>query len=743
MNLDLRYLGASGVSQGGSGATVHFSPNLARAKVFFDAELAYPLRFREAMSALHDVVVGDLRIQRKDRSAHRAWKRARDQRDAEIRRAIVDKAKQEELARIAKEPVPKNLEGDFRKMHKLYWNARVRWANELAQSDPELFRHLVPCDPVVTVAPDVVFFECFSKDESAYGCLSVDRGALRGGEAGLGTTNVDYSLALYDHFQTLRTYRSTRLLVDPRGFEVKVEGREDYREEKIDLPASWLRGFAELQSAMTIPSRKVELTVEAVYSILAHLRRHREKTGPRSIRFQLAPGKAPVLVLDPWGVTIPCRTRVEDDAPRAALPLTGPGGASGATSGPYRSPPTGASLPAQATALDRPEEIKVWGRRRLFALARILPLCDRVEVRLLGSGLPSIWIAHMGEMRFVLALSGWTANDWSSGANLELLGGTGASDPASMAQLQGKLHELQVASADALVAETGLARSKALASLHALCKHGQAVYDFAVDAYRERQVMPFALSELVLGPDHPELVHGRRLAGEGAKILRQEPVSGGSGGRALFVVKTTDGTAEAVLDADGVFKSAKCNCSFFFKNRLRAGPCRHLVALKIKVLTDAGAYAEPAPLGNPNANANAKPSVTAARAASAGTTRGPVRREEVVSFVKTILDEVRARADQEDKGISEVVEGAWDDAFERLQACRGWKDAAALAEPIRVAVLAGRSVSSPVQQTVMLHEEVLREVTLVADRFGASPSAVVNLAWLVSVAKGQAKKGGR
>ena len=146
-----------------------------------------------------------------------------------------------------------NLESDFRRMHRIYWDARVRWANELARNDPELFRHLVPCDPVVTVAPDVVFFECFSKDESAYGCLTVDRDALRAGEAGLGTTNVDYSLALYEHFQTLRSYRPTRLLVDPTGFEVKVEGRDDYREEKIDLPPSWLRGFGQLQAAMTLP----------------------------------------------------------------------------------------------------------------------------------------------------------------------------------------------------------------------------------------------------------------------------------------------------------------------------------------------------------------------------------------------------------------------------------------------------------------------------------------------------------
>src|SRR5262249_49199043 len=158
-----------------------FSPNLARSRVFFDAELRHPLRFREAVSALHDVVVGDLRFKKKDKSAYEQWKKEQAEKDAEIRRVLQSKAKQTELSRIVKEPLPKDLEGAFRRMHRLYWDARVRWANELSRDDPELFRHLVPCDPVVTVAPDVVYFECFSKDESAYGCLTVDREALRGG----------------------------------------------------------------------------------------------------------------------------------------------------------------------------------------------------------------------------------------------------------------------------------------------------------------------------------------------------------------------------------------------------------------------------------------------------------------------------------------------------------------------------------------------------------------------------------
>ena len=37
----------------------------------------------------------------------------------------------------------------------------------------------------------------------------------------------------------------------------------------IDLPASWLRGFGQLQAAMAMPARRVELSTDVVYSLLA------------------------------------------------------------------------------------------------------------------------------------------------------------------------------------------------------------------------------------------------------------------------------------------------------------------------------------------------------------------------------------------------------------------------------------------------------------------------------------------
>ena len=54
-----------------------------------------------------------------------------------------------------------------------------------------------------------------------------------------------------------------------------------------------------------------------------------------------------------------------------------------------------------------------------------------------------------------------------------------------------------------------------------------------------------------------------------------------TGTRRFLVAKVQGTSCEAVLDADDVYSKAKCTCSYFFKTRLRAGPCRHLLALRL------------------------------------------------------------------------------------------------------------------------------------------------------------------
>jgi hypothetical protein len=312
-----------------------------------------------------------------------------------------------------------------------------------------------------------------------------------------------------------------------------------------------------------------------------------------------------------------------------------------------------------------------------------------------------------------------------------MLAGSARVDPRTTGALERRLFEDQRASSADLAAQVGAPEPDVLASLHQLAKQGQAIYDFSADCYRYRQVMPVALSEAVIGPEHPELSEGRKIARDRrVHIQREEALSGG---KRLYVFKAMDTSAEAVLDADGAFKKAKCTCSFFFKSRLRAGPCRHLVALKLTLEATAARTPAPPPARPAPAPPPAPVPVPEAPAPAGGAPkRGTARREEVVSFAKDVLTEIRTRADDEDKGISEVVEEAWDLVFERIQACRGWKEAASQVDPARAEAIAGRSVSNPVQQTVLLHDEVIREIGLIADRFGASPSAVVNLAWLVA-----------
>src|SRR5688572_7167205 len=264
---------------------------------------------------------------------------------------------------------------------------------------------LMPCDPVVTVADDVVYFECFSADESSYGCLTAERDGAFGPSHSLkfGTTNVDYSWDLYHHFQALRSYRQTRFKVDPEGFEVRTRGNDNYREEKIDLPGGWLRGFSQIQAAMTLPMMRVPLSREAVYSICAYLRRHRREHSPRAIRFELIPGEVPRIFLEPWQIAIPSYGERYDGPP---------------------TPP-----------------IRIWGRRRLLSLARLLPIAERFDVHLLGTGLPSFWVARLGEMRLTLGLSGWTVNDWTRSAALDLVAPQASASPDQVERVRSHLHQ--------------------------------------------------------------------------------------------------------------------------------------------------------------------------------------------------------------------------------------------------------------------------------------------------------------
>jgi hypothetical protein len=531
--LVFRYAGRSRFENG----ALTLSPNLARKPVSFDAALVWPLRFREAISALHDVVISDLRFEKKDRTAYREYLAKQVEERKRLRQVALATAREEQ--EVARMSMPPDLPAQFKAAHRKYWAARHAYVETQRLDDPWFWRRVMLCDPVITVANDVVFFECFSADESSYGCLTVERDAFRAASGvQCGTTNVDYSQRLYEHFQELRTYRPARFTVDPSGFTAKI-AESSLKEEKVDLPESWLRGFLQLQAAMNLPSRKVRLSREAVYSLLAYLKRHKAKLSPRALRFELRGGRPPVIILEPWEQ----------------------------------------SVVSAGTVWDGPDlNIRAWGRQRLLVLARLLPLADSFDVHLLGDGLPTFWIARMGEMRLTLGLSGWTTNDWTRASALDLMAPTADVGGATVKAFADALEARQKMSltefsavAPGASAGSGANPDFVRTALYRLARLGQTIHDLDAGVQRWRRVMPPEVAMEAVVAEHPEVAASRGLR---EKLTKDESLPSG-----LRVLAGASGV-EALLDKDGVFKRAKCSCSHFFTGGLRKGPCRHLIALR-------------------------------------------------------------------------------------------------------------------------------------------------------------------
>src|SRR5215475_14158843 len=170
-----------------------------------------------------------MRFKPKDRTAYFAWLKDHEQQllaEAMGQQGEI-KARIEVLRREQQE-----IHKQTSKIMKPFWAARQAYFNYLYKQNRDAW---IVLDPVITVHPDEIFFECFSLDESSYGRLSCDHDVFESlGEMAFGTTNIDYSHALYDEFQKILSYRDTTLTIDPTGFEVQTDDDLDFREEKID-----------------------------------------------------------------------------------------------------------------------------------------------------------------------------------------------------------------------------------------------------------------------------------------------------------------------------------------------------------------------------------------------------------------------------------------------------------------------------------------------------------------------------
>lgn len=391
--------------------------------------------------------------------------------------------------------------------------------SELYVSAEEIERRL---DPLITVTPEGVFFEAFSLDESSYGRIALRPDALAGlRDTSYGCTNIEFSQTLVSGLRQIRSDRATHLEVAGEGIVVQHGERRD-REEKIELPDSWMRGFLEVQAALRLPAQELTLAPIDLKNVLAYLKGRKEKESPRGLVFELGP--KPSVTVQPWNEVFPLR---------------------------------------KSTYQGAPATVKVWGRRRLLLLDKVLGRAKQIRVRFLGTGGPSFWSCDLGSISFLLGMSAWSAREWTEADCFRLF-----EPPAADAQ---ELTRTLAALEEHLVLSRG-----DRAALNQLCLQGRAMYDPESDRWFARRV--FAED-----PPAPAAVTEREREAEQMVQRGQVQSVVSRDGRHHGVVKGRYHVA-CEVDDDGRLRAGRCDCAFYTRLSLQRGPCKHLLALHRVVL---------------------------------------------------------------------------------------------------------------------------------------------------------------
>lgn len=543
MLFNYKYSGSTSVESNASSTNMNFVPDTLRQPTFFRGLLSKNIPFREAISALHDVVVSDLRWKPKDNDDYKEWAALQEQIHLE------DMLAQKGAIKAKKEALREKLDAVNKKVDSYqgpYYKQRRKYFDYLYQKDRDAWFVL---DPVITVHPDEIFYECFSQDESSYGRLGCSYEVFKNiNEFECGTTNIDYSDALYKEFQKIRNYKETEFVVDPSGFVVNTEMEDSFKELKIDLPDSWVRGFLQVSSAMTLDTVEFDLHPMDVYNFCFILRRYKEKVSPRFIRFIMEPGKPVKAIFEPWKIELVCERSI------------------------YKG--------------DVKKEVKIWGRRRLLILERLIPVAKSFKVRLLGTGLPSFFMADLGDMNFTLGLSGWTKNDWSKAGNFDLMAPRADVDNDTKLRVFESLKEDWKMSAADLSKKMDLDQALVVGALSAYTQAGRVMYDMNKQVYRVRELAkdPLPMDKLRFSNDREKSANSF-IKNKSVQVRAESKEEG-----ALKLIgevrknknHSTVYNTELLIDSDQRLVEASCTCHFFQSNKLYKGPCEHILATRLQ-----------------------------------------------------------------------------------------------------------------------------------------------------------------
>lgn len=502
-DVKVQYGGPSALVAGDGKAQVTLALDGSRGTVGVRGTVKQPALFRDALMAAFDVLGSDLRYKRKDLAVYLAY-----------------------------------LTKQGKKANKEIWEAQKAFLEQQLGNEEKPQQVL---EPVLTVSPDEVSLEVFSRDESSYARLSLPSALFENREAAHGSATLSVDEQFIARFERMRSWQPVALEATSRADAGTAQTRQ--------VPWAWLRNFVQVQSASTLPAAVAELAPIDLYNLLFVLRTRAAKKPPRGIRFELVPGAQPRIVIEPFDIVLECH----------GAPFTG----------------------------KTPRVVRIFGRQRLLSLMRALPHVKSAKVHLMGAGLPVFWALDFGADRgsLTVGFTGWTDSGWSSASAFDAL-----MPPATAEALAEKAQQVLTtrgpSTFDELVKALGAPAKDVRAALQLECLKGRTVFDLVKGQYRPRQLLdtPIDVSLIRYGGEREKLAH-RLLEGAGAVKLTRVHDLGSEGTELTGEVQDTEArrcfTPSFTLDSEGRVRGASCTCLHFKRAGVREGPCEHLLALRI------------------------------------------------------------------------------------------------------------------------------------------------------------------
>ena len=155
MQFNFKYSGNSSVKNSMSSTGVSFAPDVLREPTYFVGSLDKKIPFREAMSALHEVVTADFNFQPKDNTEYLAW--LKSQEEVWVAEATGELSGLKGDIKNLREEL-KVLRSKRQEITKPYYDAQRKYFKYIYTRD---YAAWLVLDPVITVHPDQLFFECF------------------------------------------------------------------------------------------------------------------------------------------------------------------------------------------------------------------------------------------------------------------------------------------------------------------------------------------------------------------------------------------------------------------------------------------------------------------------------------------------------------------------------------------------------------------------------------------------------